>query len=263
MDTNILPYGKISSAKKLGQAVRAKRKADGLTQVKAAALCGVGIRFISDLENGKSTIELGKALSVLVGLGLTVDVRPKGTLNRNKVNQHKSKVSKKVYLTNINNLSDNYTKALAKLADSYKGSLNFSTKAFDDFVKHRDDYYSLGITMDKYNDIAKSYKHILDLNSSSLSGVSDVRATIDKLRIENKIPDNVLNKIKASVSLNSEALMTIKNLKSTIGSLNLNTKVINNLQDNYKINIKLSKDTVNKLSDLKTKFNSIDMTNDK
>ncbi|MFV1984607.1 MAG: helix-turn-helix domain-containing protein, partial [Thiohalomonadales bacterium] len=69
MNANILPYGNILSPTKLGQAVRTKRKADGLTQAKAAALCGVGVRFISDLENGKSTIELGKALSVLAGLG--------------------------------------------------------------------------------------------------------------------------------------------------------------------------------------------------
>ena len=43
----------IRSAKDLGAAVRATRKAMGLPQAQAALLCGVGIRFLSDLETAR------------------------------------------------------------------------------------------------------------------------------------------------------------------------------------------------------------------
>jgi len=55
--------------------IREKRKKDGLTQAEAASLCGVGVRFLSDLENGKETLQISKVLKVLEGLGLVVEVR--------------------------------------------------------------------------------------------------------------------------------------------------------------------------------------------
>ena len=51
----------------LGAAVRQARKAHGLTQ---ADLAGTGPRFISELERGKASAELGKVLDVLAVLGL-------------------------------------------------------------------------------------------------------------------------------------------------------------------------------------------------
>jgi HTH-type transcriptional regulator/antitoxin HipB len=68
---------KITSPSDVGEQIRRKRKEDGLNLADAAALCGVGYRFLSDLENGKPTAELGKALQVLVGLGLEVYIGPK------------------------------------------------------------------------------------------------------------------------------------------------------------------------------------------
>lgn len=56
----------------IGAAIRNKRKDDGLTLADAAALCGVGYRFMSDLENGKSTVQLGKVLQVLNALGVDI-----------------------------------------------------------------------------------------------------------------------------------------------------------------------------------------------
>ena len=73
-----IPYGNIDSAKDIGQCVRHQRKAQGATQADFASLCGVGTRFISDLENGKSTMELGKVLKVLKCLGLEISIRPRG-----------------------------------------------------------------------------------------------------------------------------------------------------------------------------------------
>jgi y4mF family transcriptional regulator len=63
---------KVISAKDIGAAIRKKRKDDGLTLADAAALCGVGYRFMSDLENGKSTVQLGKVLQVLNALGVDI-----------------------------------------------------------------------------------------------------------------------------------------------------------------------------------------------
>ena len=53
-----------------GQAIRAARKQAALTQAEAAALCGVSVPFFSHLENGKATIQLGKALHVARQIGL-------------------------------------------------------------------------------------------------------------------------------------------------------------------------------------------------
>lgn len=80
MERKIVPNGngKIDNIAELGRFVRERRKKDGLTQAETAALCGVGTRFISDLENGKSTVEFGKVLQVLKGLGLECFIIPRG-----------------------------------------------------------------------------------------------------------------------------------------------------------------------------------------
>ena len=65
---------KVYSAKDVGAVVREARKMAGLTQRELAELCGCGVRFLSDLENGKPTIELGRAIRVLNTLSLDVEV---------------------------------------------------------------------------------------------------------------------------------------------------------------------------------------------
>lgn len=62
------------TAADIGTAVRKKRKEDGLTLADAAALSGVGYRFMSDLENGKETVQVGKVLKVLTALGLNMTI---------------------------------------------------------------------------------------------------------------------------------------------------------------------------------------------
>lgn len=76
-----IPYGKISLPQDIGDIVRATRKQQGATQAEFAALCGVGTRFISDLENGKATAELGKVLAVIQCLGLELHLQPRGWQN--------------------------------------------------------------------------------------------------------------------------------------------------------------------------------------
>lgn len=60
----------LANAQALGLAIRHARKAHHLTQAELAGLAGAGPRFISDLERGKPTVELGKVLDVLAVLGL-------------------------------------------------------------------------------------------------------------------------------------------------------------------------------------------------
>jgi HTH-type transcriptional regulator/antitoxin HipB len=67
----------IGSSADVGEIARARRKNLGLKQTDIAGLGGTGNRFIVDLENGKPTMQLQKALDVLDLLGLEVIVRPK------------------------------------------------------------------------------------------------------------------------------------------------------------------------------------------
>jgi len=64
-------------SKQLGQLIKQQRKSIGLTQSEVALACGVGIRVISDLENGKPTCHIGKALLVLESIGLNVSLHAK------------------------------------------------------------------------------------------------------------------------------------------------------------------------------------------
>jgi len=66
-------YGPITTAEQFGILVRDTRKALGLTQPAVAASCGTGVRFIVDLERGKPTVELGKALRVARMLGIFIE----------------------------------------------------------------------------------------------------------------------------------------------------------------------------------------------
>jgi y4mF family transcriptional regulator len=59
----------------LGQLIRRARENRGLTQQEFADLTGVGRRFVSELENGKPTIEFGKALKVALGAGISIHGR--------------------------------------------------------------------------------------------------------------------------------------------------------------------------------------------
>lgn len=61
---------KITSARDLGQVIRRERKLQGYTQEEVAAFSGVGVTFISNLERGKGTSEIDKALAVAQILGI-------------------------------------------------------------------------------------------------------------------------------------------------------------------------------------------------
>ncbi len=64
---------KIISSENIGEAVRVRRKQLKVTQRELAMACGTGLRFISDLEKGKPTCHIGKALQVLQSLGIAIE----------------------------------------------------------------------------------------------------------------------------------------------------------------------------------------------
>jgi transcriptional regulator with XRE-family HTH domain len=69
---------KITDSKTLGAAIRARRKELHYTQENIFANTGYSISFLSDLENGKPTAEIGKTLDVINLLGLDILVEPRG-----------------------------------------------------------------------------------------------------------------------------------------------------------------------------------------
>lgn len=69
---------KVSNTKELGALVRQRRKEAGLTLKDAAGMAGVGIRFLSELERGKPTLQLGLVIEVLQLFGLELHVRARG-----------------------------------------------------------------------------------------------------------------------------------------------------------------------------------------
>lgn len=69
----------ISNASAFGQMVARARKALGITQRELALAINAGERFIVDLEAGKPTAQLGKALAAARAAGVRLeDVSGKG-----------------------------------------------------------------------------------------------------------------------------------------------------------------------------------------
>ena len=65
------------TAKSLGHLIRDRRKLLGMKQADLALVSNTGLRYISDLENGKETCQLGRALKVLESLGLNTTIQPR------------------------------------------------------------------------------------------------------------------------------------------------------------------------------------------
>lgn len=59
----------------IGEAVRETRIAQRFRAADVAGMCGVSESFISDLENGKPTLQIGKVLHVLDELGITLEMK--------------------------------------------------------------------------------------------------------------------------------------------------------------------------------------------
>ncbi|HEV2603766.1 MAG TPA: helix-turn-helix domain-containing protein [Microvirga sp.] len=68
----------IRTAADFGHLVRERRRYLGLTQDELAARCGVGRRFIVELEAGKPSLQLSKALLAASEVGLELTTSPGG-----------------------------------------------------------------------------------------------------------------------------------------------------------------------------------------
>ncbi len=62
----------IRSVTQIGELIRKERKRQDLVQRDLADLCGVSWHFLSNLENGKPTVELEKTMLVLRTLGIDI-----------------------------------------------------------------------------------------------------------------------------------------------------------------------------------------------
>jgi y4mF family transcriptional regulator len=60
----------------IGKLIRSTRKRLAVTQKNLALTSGTGLRFVIDLEKGKETCEIGKALTVLQTLGIKLALTP-------------------------------------------------------------------------------------------------------------------------------------------------------------------------------------------
>ena len=58
----------------IGQYVRQRRQANGMTQRELGELAGVGTRFVSELERGKTTVRLDAVDRVLAVFGKALGV---------------------------------------------------------------------------------------------------------------------------------------------------------------------------------------------
>ena len=65
---------KITDAKILGLAIRARRKELGYTQAYLSAYTGLSISFISDVERGKPTAEVEKVIRLINILGMDISI---------------------------------------------------------------------------------------------------------------------------------------------------------------------------------------------
>lgn len=63
-----------ATTKLIGDLVKHTRKHLKITQKDLALTSGTGLRFIIELEQGKTTCQLGKVLTVLNTLGITIQL---------------------------------------------------------------------------------------------------------------------------------------------------------------------------------------------
>lgn len=56
--------------------LKQKRKEYGISQIEFAEKSGLGLRFVRELEQGKSTVRLDKVNRALSMFGYTVTIRP-------------------------------------------------------------------------------------------------------------------------------------------------------------------------------------------
>ncbi len=69
------PY-RVRLVKYLGKAIQNTRKKKNMRQSDLADITGTSVKFISDVERGKETVQMDKAFVLLRALGLKLYVTP-------------------------------------------------------------------------------------------------------------------------------------------------------------------------------------------
>ena len=72
---------KITSTRDLAAAVRGRRQSLGLSQADLATRAGVSRPWLSDVEAGKPTAEIGLVLRLVDALGFRLDLTPENNQN--------------------------------------------------------------------------------------------------------------------------------------------------------------------------------------
>ena len=67
-------YTLITMKNNIASQIKILRKKNGLTQIEFAKRAGVGLRFLRELEQGKSTIRMDKLMQVLDFLGYHLEL---------------------------------------------------------------------------------------------------------------------------------------------------------------------------------------------
>ncbi len=60
----------VTSVQQIGLVSRLVRKSQNLDQITTAAFSGNGLSFVSQFENGKKTVELGRVFEIFEALGI-------------------------------------------------------------------------------------------------------------------------------------------------------------------------------------------------
>ncbi|RAP37114.1 hypothetical protein B1207_06750 [Legionella quinlivanii] len=70
----------------IGLAIETERKRRRLTQTRLAELSNTSINFVSQIERGKATAQIGKVINVLqiLGLQLAIEKGSAGVVNHNE-----------------------------------------------------------------------------------------------------------------------------------------------------------------------------------
>lgn len=70
----------LTASSDLAPILRAARKRMGMTQQQFADAAGVGRRFLSELENGKPSLEFDKVIKCALGAGIDIFAKPRRSL---------------------------------------------------------------------------------------------------------------------------------------------------------------------------------------
>lgn len=86
---------KIQGVEQLGAIAKQVRQSQSLDQETAGLLSGNGLTFMSQFENGKKTVEIGRVFKLLEQLGIEVEINTPPNLSEKAVKKIKTLIDNK------------------------------------------------------------------------------------------------------------------------------------------------------------------------